>query len=129
MRLEDRCRLDLRLKRRNICVIARGNADAANVLLILSEHSIKSDWVEDEVTKAFAEERRRGQIVLFPVRLDDAVMDTSEAWAVKLRDQRHVSDFRCWKNHDAYKTSFERVLYESLRVGRTSSRRTTAGAS
>jgi len=99
------------------------------VLLILSEHSIKSDWVEDEVTKAFAEERRRGQIVLFPVRLDDAVMDTSEAWAVKLRDQRHVSDFRCWKNHDAYKTSFEHVLYESLRVGRTSSRRTTAGAS
>jgi len=42
------------------------------VLLILSEHSIKSDWVEDEVSKAFAEERRRDQTVLFPVRLDDA---------------------------------------------------------
>ena len=27
------------------------------VLLILSEHSIKSDWVEDEVTTAFEEER------------------------------------------------------------------------
>jgi hypothetical protein len=26
------------------------------LLLILSEHSIKSDWVEDEVTKAFEEE-------------------------------------------------------------------------
>ena len=32
------------------------------VLLILSEHSIKSGWVEDEVSKAFAEERKRGQI-------------------------------------------------------------------
>jgi hypothetical protein len=41
------------------------------LLLILSEHSIKSDWVEDEVTKAFEEERNRGQIVLFPIRLDD----------------------------------------------------------
>jgi hypothetical protein len=49
------------------------------VLLILSEHSIGSDRVEDEVSKAFAEERKRGVTVLFPVRLDDAVIDTSEA--------------------------------------------------
>ena len=36
------------------------------VLLVLSEASIASDWVEDEVTKAFAEERewrgRRGAV-------------------------------------------------------------------
>jgi hypothetical protein len=35
------------------------------VLLVLSEASIASDWVEDEVTKAFAEERQRGGPVLF----------------------------------------------------------------
>ena len=46
------------------------------VLLILSEHSIKSDWVEDEVTTAFEEERKRGQPMLFPIRLDDIVMAT-----------------------------------------------------
>jgi len=79
------------------------------VLLILSEHSIKSDWVEDEVTKAFEEERKRGQIVLFPIRLDDAVMDTDEAWAAKLR-ARHIGDFTRWKEHDEYLKSFERVL-------------------
>jgi uncharacterized protein YjbI with pentapeptide repeats len=79
------------------------------VLLILSEHSIKSDWVEDEVTKAFEEERKRGQIVLFPIRLDDAVMDTNEAWAAKLR-ARHIGDFRRWKEHDEYQKSFARVL-------------------
>jgi uncharacterized protein YjbI with pentapeptide repeats len=79
------------------------------VLLILSEHSIKSDWVEDEVTKAFDEERRRGQPVLFPIRLDDAVMDTNEAWAAKLR-ARHIGDFRRWKEHDEYQKSFARVL-------------------
>jgi uncharacterized protein YjbI with pentapeptide repeats len=55
------------------------------VLLILSEHSIRSDWVEDEVTAGFEEERKRGQAVLFPVRLDETVMKTNEAWAVKLR--------------------------------------------
>jgi uncharacterized protein YjbI with pentapeptide repeats len=80
------------------------------VLLILSKHSIKSDWVEDEVSKAFAEERKRVQTILFPVRLDEAVMDTTEAWAVKLRDQRNIGDFRGWKDHDGYKKSFDRVL-------------------
>jgi TIR domain len=85
------------------------------VLLILSEHSIKSGWVEDEVSKAFAEERKRGQIVLFPLRLDDAVVDTSEAWAVKLRDQRNIGGFRRWKDHDGYTRSFERVLRDLKR--------------
>jgi uncharacterized protein YjbI with pentapeptide repeats len=79
------------------------------VVLILSEHSIKSDWVEDEVTTGFEEERTRGQIVLFPVRLDEAVMNTNEAWAAKLR-ARNIGDFRKWKDHDAYKQSLARVL-------------------
>jgi TIR domain-containing protein/pentapeptide repeat protein len=79
------------------------------VVLILSEHSIDSSWVEDEVTAGFEEERKRGQNVLFPVRLDEAVMDTNEAWAAKLR-ARNIGDFRKWKDHDAYKQSLARVL-------------------
>jgi uncharacterized protein YjbI with pentapeptide repeats len=79
------------------------------LLLILSENSIASDWVEDEVTKAFEEERKRGQLVLFPVRLDDAVMETNEAWAAKLR-ARNIGDFRTWKDHDAYQKSLDRLL-------------------
>jgi hypothetical protein len=80
------------------------------LLLILSENSIESDWVKDEVLKAFAEERDRKELVLFPVRIDDAVIETPEPWARKLRDQRNVGDFRRWKDHDAYKQSFERVV-------------------
>jgi uncharacterized protein YjbI with pentapeptide repeats len=79
------------------------------VVLILSEHSIKSGWVEDEVTAGFEEEKKRGQIVLFPIRLDEAVMNTKEAWAAKLR-ARNIGDFRKWKDHDAYKESLARVL-------------------
>jgi hypothetical protein len=66
--------------------------------------------VESEVTRVFAEERQRKQIILFPVRLDDAVTDTSEAWAVQLRDQCNIGDFRRSKDHDGYRRSFERVL-------------------
>jgi TIR domain/Pentapeptide repeats (8 copies) len=80
------------------------------VLLILSEHSIGSGWVKDEVNIGFEEERKRGrQDVLFPLRLDDAVTTANEAWVAKLR-QRNIGDFRQWKDHDAYKQSFARVL-------------------
>jgi hypothetical protein len=80
------------------------------LLLILSENSIASDWVEDEVSKAFAEERARKLNVLFPVRIDDAVTTTPEPWAVKLRDQRNIGDFRKWKEHEGYQKSLERLL-------------------
>jgi hypothetical protein len=54
------------------------------LLLILSKNAIASDRVEDEVSKAFAEERRRNHIVLFPVGVEETVMKTPEPWAVKL---------------------------------------------
>jgi hypothetical protein len=47
--------------------------------------------------------------VLFPIRLDDTVLTAKEAWASKLR-ARLIGDFQRWKDHDAYKASFERVL-------------------
>ena len=80
------------------------------MLLILSKAAVASDWVEDEVTTAFAEERRRKKLVLFPVRLDDIVMETKEPWAGKLRDNRNIGDFTRWKEYDAYQVTFERVL-------------------
>jgi hypothetical protein len=80
------------------------------LLLILSKASIASEWVEDEVTKAYAEERSRKQVVLFPIRIDNAVISTDEPWAVKLRDQRHIGDFRQWRKPAEYQKSVERLL-------------------
>src|SRR5204863_3948691 len=37
------------------------------LLLILSKGSIASEWVEDEVNKAYAEELSRKEVVLFPI--------------------------------------------------------------
>jgi hypothetical protein len=85
------------------------------VLLILSEGAIASDWVEGEVTRALDEERTRKQVVLFPVRIDDAVMQTSEAWAGLLRGQRNIGDFTRWEEPDKYQESFERLMRD-LRV-------------
>lgn len=80
------------------------------LLLILSEHSVESDWVATEVEAAFEKERQRAQSVLFPVRIDDPVMVTNQAWAADIRRTRHIGDFTRWKDHDAYTTAFDRLL-------------------
>ena len=80
------------------------------VVIVLSENSISSGWVEDEVEAALEREKREKKTILFPVRLDDAVMDTDEAWAASIRRTRHIGDFTKWKDHDSYKKAFDRVL-------------------
>jgi len=79
------------------------------LLLVLSKNSINSDWVGYEVDIALEEERKRKGTVLFPVRLDDTIMDTDQPWAALVR-KRYIGDFREWKNHDKYQKAFERLL-------------------
>ena len=86
------------------------------LLLILSKASIASEWVEDEVNKAHAEERSRKETVLFPIRIDNTVISTAEPWAVKLRDQRNIGDFRQWKKPAEYQKSLDRLLRD-LKAG------------
>jgi hypothetical protein len=76
----------------------------------LSEHSVQSAWVQDEVESALERERREKRLVLFPIRIDDAVMETDQAWAASIRRTRHIGDFTRWKDHDSYQTAFERLL-------------------
>jgi TIR domain len=80
------------------------------LLLILSEHSVKSPWVQKEVETAFEKERKENRTVLFPIRIDEAVMQKDVGWAADIRRQRHIGDFRQWKDHDAYQHAFNRLL-------------------
>jgi hypothetical protein len=80
------------------------------LLLILSEHSIKSRWVQKEVETAFEKEEKENRLVLFPIRLDEAVMQIDVGWAADVRRQRHIGDFTQWKEHDAYQKAFTRLL-------------------
>ena len=45
------------------------------VMIVLSEASVQSRWVEREVNAAFEREERDKRLVLFPIRIDDAVID------------------------------------------------------
>jgi TIR domain/Pentapeptide repeats (8 copies) len=80
------------------------------LLLVLSTHSMTSEWVETEVETAFEEEHRRKKTILFPIRLDDSVMETHQAWATSIRRTRHIGDFHQWKDHDTYQQAFQRLL-------------------
>src|SRR5260370_14979494 len=80
------------------------------LLLVLSENSIASPWVEDEVEAALERERWENRLVLFPIRLDDAIMQTDVAWAAHLRHKRHIGDFRAWRDYDSPQEAFKRLL-------------------
>ena len=81
------------------------------LLLILSNASIRSTWVASEVEAAFEKERRLSAgLVLFPLRLDDAIMDTNTAWAADIRRTRHIGDFCSWHEQASYQRAFARLL-------------------
>jgi len=70
--------------------------------------------VEEEVETALQQEASRKKnnqddLVLFPIRLDNAVMKSKVAWAEKVRT-RHIADFRKWKKQDSREQAFNRLL-------------------
>ena len=88
------------------------------LLLILSPDSMASEWVKAEIFKAREREIREGKRVLFPIRLCsfEALRDwklfdadTGKDLAREIREY-FIPDFSNWKDHDAYKLAFDRLL-------------------
>lgn len=88
------------------------------LLLILSEQSMKSPWVETEISKARKRELRERRRMLFPVSLTrfetlrdwecfDA--DTGKDSAREIREY-FIPDFSNWKDHDSYIKAFDRLV-------------------
>ena len=80
------------------------------VLLVLSETSVKSQWVQQEVETALAREREQARTVLFPIRVDNTVMQINAGWPAYLKHARHIGDFTHWKEYDSYQKGFNRLL-------------------
>lgn len=86
------------------------------LLIILSENSIYSPWVQSEVAAGLEREQREGTCILLPIRLDDAVDAAPEGWAADLHSRRHIGDFRRWKSMDGYERAL-RLLLRDLEIG------------
>jgi hypothetical protein len=88
------------------------------LLLVLSENSIRSEWVITEIRSARKVEREENRRKLFPIRLVD--LDTICKWecfdadsgkdlAVELREF-YIPDFSNWKDYDAFEAEFAKLL-------------------
>jgi hypothetical protein len=64
------------------------------------------------------EKEQQGKPILFPIRLDESVMQTSQAWAADIRRRKHIGDFTRWKQHDDYQQALERLLRDLKAVER-----------
>jgi hypothetical protein len=88
------------------------------LLLILSEHSMESEWVKTEIAKARKREVQEKRRMLFPVRLVEFSTlrdwecfdaDTGKDSAREIREY-FIPDFSRWKEHDCYQEAFDRLL-------------------
>lgn len=81
-------------------------------IIILSEQSTKYSAFENEVENALELERKTGKDVLFPIRIDNSVMDSDMEWARQIRRSKSVGDFTNWKKKDNYEKALKRLLRE-----------------
>jgi TIR domain len=95
------------------------------LLLILSEHTMSSEWVKTEIAKARKREVQEKRQMLFPVALVpyDPVVKEWECFdadrgkdpAREIREY-FIPDFSNWKDHDSYQTAFQRLV-KDLKAG------------
>ena len=81
------------------------------VLLILSEHSLQSDWVEHEVRTARGLEKEMERDVLCPVALDDSWR--SSPWPKRVMEQvmeYNILDFSAWKDDGKFGSTFNKLI-------------------
>jgi uncharacterized protein YjbI with pentapeptide repeats len=88
------------------------------LLLILSEHSMASEWVNTEIAQARQREVAEQRQMLFPVTLVpfEAIREwrcfDADAGKDSAREIREyfIPDFSKWKDRDSYQQAFQRLL-------------------
>ena len=96
------------------------------LLLILSEHSMASDWVGTEVANAREREAREKRQMLYPLSI--APFEEVKKWKLfdadrgkdSAREIREyfIPDFSNWKDHDSYQNAFTKLVADLKADGR-----------
>jgi uncharacterized protein YjbI with pentapeptide repeats len=95
------------------------------LLLVLSEKSMKSEWVATEIYKARKRETTERRQLLFPIRLCSIELiqkwecfdaDTGKDMAREIREYL-IPDFSNWKDHDAFEAGFDRLMRDLRKAG------------
>jgi hypothetical protein len=81
------------------------------VLIVFSENSIKSDWVQHEVRKARELTKELGRHVLCPVALDDSWKNSP--WPKRIMEQimeYNILDFSEWQDDVNFEEMFRKLI-------------------
>ena len=91
--------------------IAWAIPQSSKVLLVLSEQSMKSDWVEQDVQEARKLEKEIGRGVLYPVALDDSWKDGRSPKTIVEQIKEHsILDFSDWKDKSKFDNTFRNLV-------------------
>jgi hypothetical protein len=91
--------------------IYRSTDRSPKVLLILSEHSIKTRWVEGGLKEMRALENEMGQKALYLVALDDSwKFGRGPARLMEQMAERDVLDLSSWRNNSKFEVMFRELI-------------------
>ncbi len=88
------------------------------LLLVLSRHSMNSEWVKLEIRKSLQREKKENRRILFPIRLVTMPTIKKRTWmdGILGRDlieeicQYYIPDFTHWKDHDAFESEAAKLI-------------------
>lgn len=89
--------------------------EMGKLLLVLSESATSSTWVEKEFETAFEEEKRRGEPVVFPIRLDDSPLTSKKSWMADIRRTRNIGNFSEWQDRSRYRKALTGLLRDLVK--------------
>lgn len=84
--------------------------DYDKLLIILSENSIESYWVEDEVEAAIDYEITNNTIKLLPIMIDKSVFGLDKPWFKKIKRNRNIGDFSDWESPEQYELKLSKLI-------------------
>ncbi len=97
-------------------------------LLLLSEYTLGSEWIKQEVRMTLSLEERQKRTILFPLYLDPAFLDTTaDQFLVALQNrsgqnsllsslQKHrMRNFSGWNDESVYQKAFAELLHDLQR--------------
>ncbi|HEX3856965.1 MAG TPA: toll/interleukin-1 receptor domain-containing protein [Verrucomicrobiae bacterium] len=95
------------------------------ILIVLSESSIASDWVQTEIRRARKQEKLDGKRKLFPIRVCDMQMlkewecfdaDSGRDIAQEIREY-FIPDFSDWQKSEKFDHEFKKLCRDLRREG------------
>ncbi len=80
------------------------------MLLVLSEHTSTSKWVEKAVKIALDKERLTRHTALFPLYLRIMALDVNNGWSARIHNSHKIEDFTGWEQQDQYQQALDQLV-------------------